>query len=91
MWQRLSTFGRPHGSFQGSDQCRTLGAQFGLVPHGQFAKYFFAFRGKPQQDLTAVIPGTSNAKHMADNITAMRGRLPDPEQRKRMVAFVESL
>jgi len=60
MWQGLSTFGRPHNSFQGGDQCRALGAQLGLVPHGQFAKYFFAFRGKPQQDLTTVIPRTAS-------------------------------
>jgi hypothetical protein len=26
-----------------------------------------------------------------DNISAMRGRLPDPEQRKRMVDFLEGL
>jgi aryl-alcohol dehydrogenase-like predicted oxidoreductase len=41
--------------------------------------------------VTAVIPGTSNPAHMADNLGAMRGRLPDPDQRNRMVAFVGSL
>lgn len=41
--------------------------------------------------VTAVIPGTSNAAHMADNLGALRGALPDPEQRKRMVQFVETL
>ena len=29
--------------------------------------------------------------HMEDNLGAMRGRLPDPEQRKRMIAFLGSL
>jgi hypothetical protein len=29
--------------------------------------------------------------HMADNLGAMRGPLPDPDQRRRMVQFVESL
>jgi hypothetical protein len=29
--------------------------------------------------------------HMADNAGAMRGPLPDPDQRRRMVEFVEAL
>lgn len=41
--------------------------------------------------VTAVIPGTGNAAHMTDNLGAMRGRLPDPDQRRKMVAFVEAL
>jgi aryl-alcohol dehydrogenase-like predicted oxidoreductase len=41
--------------------------------------------------VTAVIPGTSNAAHMTDNLGAMRGPLPDPDQRRKMVAFVEAL
>jgi len=41
--------------------------------------------------VTAVIPGTSNAEHMADNLGAGRGRLPDAAQRQRMVAFFEAL
>jgi len=41
--------------------------------------------------VTAVIPGTTSAEHMADNIAAGRGRLPDEAQRKRMVQFFESL
>lgn len=38
--------------------------------------------------ITAVIPGTSNAAHMTDNLGAMRGRLPDADERKRMVALL---
>jgi aryl-alcohol dehydrogenase-like predicted oxidoreductase len=51
-----------------------------------FLKYLLA-----DQQVTAVIPGTSNPAHMADNLGAMRGRLPDPDERKRMVALVGSL
>jgi aryl-alcohol dehydrogenase-like predicted oxidoreductase len=41
--------------------------------------------------VTAVIPGTGDARHMADNAAAMRGPLPDLDQRHRMVEFVEAL
>jgi len=51
-----------------------------------FLKYLL---GDPR--ITAVIPGTTSAAHMTDNLGAMRGPLPDAEQRKRMVAFIETL
>jgi aryl-alcohol dehydrogenase-like predicted oxidoreductase len=51
-----------------------------------FLKYLL---GDPR--VTAVIPGTGDPSHMADNAGAMRGPLPDPDQRRRMVEFVESL
>ena len=41
--------------------------------------------------VTAVIPGTGDAGHMTDNAGAMRGPLPDPDQRRRMIGFIESL
>jgi aryl-alcohol dehydrogenase-like predicted oxidoreductase len=41
--------------------------------------------------VTAVIPGTSDAAHMTDNLGAMHGLLPDPDQRRKMVSFVEAL
>lgn len=41
--------------------------------------------------VTAVIPGTNDAAHMTDNLGAQHGTLPDADQRKRMVAFIESL
>jgi aryl-alcohol dehydrogenase-like predicted oxidoreductase len=41
--------------------------------------------------VTAVIPGTSDVKHLADNLGAMRGRLPDATERTKMVAYIESL
>ena len=51
-----------------------------------FLKYLL---GDPR--VTAVIPGTSNPTHMADNAGAMQDPLPDPDQRRRMVQFVEAL
>jgi aryl-alcohol dehydrogenase-like predicted oxidoreductase len=51
-----------------------------------FLKYLL---GDPR--VTAVIPGTGDPVHMTDNAGAMRGPLPDPDQRRRMIEFVESL
>jgi aryl-alcohol dehydrogenase-like predicted oxidoreductase len=41
--------------------------------------------------VTAVIPGTTNPAHLADNISAGRGRFPDAKQREAMIAFFEAL
>jgi aryl-alcohol dehydrogenase-like predicted oxidoreductase len=41
--------------------------------------------------VTAVIPGTSDPAHMIDNLGAMHGALPDPDQRRRMEQFVAAL
>ena len=41
--------------------------------------------------MTAVIPGTADPAHMTDNLGAMRGPLPDPDQRRQMVAFADAL
>ena len=57
---------------------------------GSWAQFFLKYLLADER-VTAVIPGTSNPAHMADNLGAMRGRLPDPDQRKRMVTFVGSL
>ena len=51
-----------------------------------FLKYLLA-----DPRVTAVIPGTADAAHMTDNLGAMRGPLPDPDQRRQMVAFIEAL
>jgi aryl-alcohol dehydrogenase-like predicted oxidoreductase len=51
-----------------------------------FLKYLI---GNPA--VTAVIPGTTKAEHMLDNLGAGRGRLPDPAQRRAMVQLFESL
>jgi len=57
---------------------------------GSWAQFFLKYLLADER-VTAVIPGTSNPVHMADNLGAMRGRLPDPDQRKRMVAFINGL
>lgn len=41
--------------------------------------------------VTCAIPATSRADHMAQNMGALYGRLPDAALRRRMVAYVESL
>ena len=51
-----------------------------------FLKYLL---GDPR--VTAVIPGTGDPRHMTDNTGAMRGPLPNPDQRRRMIEFIESL
>ncbi|MFI5020743.1 MAG: aldo/keto reductase [Alphaproteobacteria bacterium] len=57
---------------------------------GSWAQFFLKFLlGNPA--VTAVIPGTADAAHMTDNLGAMRGRLPDATQRKRMVELLQSL
>jgi aryl-alcohol dehydrogenase-like predicted oxidoreductase len=55
-----------------------------------WAQFFLKFLLSDSR-VTAVIPGTADAAHMIDNLGAMRGPLPDADQRRRMVAFVEAL
>jgi aryl-alcohol dehydrogenase-like predicted oxidoreductase len=57
---------------------------------GSWAQFFLKYLlGDPR--VTAVIPGTTDPAHMTDNLGAMRGALPDPEQRRRMVEFIGAL
>jgi len=41
--------------------------------------------------LTCAIPATTCVDHMLENMGALHGRLPDPELRQRMAAYVEDL
>lgn len=41
--------------------------------------------------VTAVIPGTTNPAHLAENISAGRGRFPDAKQRQAMIDFFAKL
>ena len=57
---------------------------------GSWAQFFLKYLlGDPR--VTAAIPGTADAGHMTDNLGAMRGVLPDPDQRRQMVQFAETL
>ena len=54
-----------------------------------WAQFFLKFLlGNPH--VTAVIPGTGNAEHMMDNLNAGRGRMPDEQQRRKMIAVLQS-
>jgi aryl-alcohol dehydrogenase-like predicted oxidoreductase len=60
------------------------------IDAGSWAQFFLKYiLGHPA--ITAVIPGTNNPEHMADDLGAGRGRLPDEAQRRKMVAFFQSL
>ena len=51
-----------------------------------FLKYILAHPA-----VTCVIPGSGKVRHMADNLGAGKGRLPDATQRKRMAELIQSL
>ncbi|HEY4736899.1 MAG TPA: aldo/keto reductase [Xanthobacteraceae bacterium] len=57
---------------------------------GSWAQFFLKYLLGDLR-VTAVIPGTAEAAHMTDNLGAMRGALPDPDQRRQMVQFIETL
>lgn len=55
-----------------------------------WAQFFLKFiAGHPA--VTCMIPATSKAKHMADNIGAGYGRLPDAKMREKMAAHIAAL
>jgi len=52
-----------------------------------WAQFFLKFiLGHPA--VTCPIPATASAKHLADNLAAGRGRLPDAATRKKMIAYL---
>jgi len=65
------------------DFARELGAE----TWGQFFLKFAA----AHPDVTTVTPATSNASHMIDNLGAAVGRLPDADEQRRMIEYVDAL
>ncbi|MES2521284.1 MAG: aldo/keto reductase [Gemmatimonadota bacterium] len=57
---------------------------------GTWAQFFLKYIVS-HPAVTVVLPGTSSAAHMLDNIGGGTGRLPDEAMRKRMAAFVDAL
>jgi aryl-alcohol dehydrogenase-like predicted oxidoreductase len=60
---------------------------FGATTWAQFFLKFLL----GHEAVTAVIPGTTNPAHLADNISAGRGPFPDAKQRKAMIDFFNEL
>jgi diketogulonate reductase-like aldo/keto reductase len=62
-------------------------AEFDCTSWAQlFLKYILA-----EPAVTCVIPATGNPQHMADDIKAGFGRLPDPQQRRKIRQFWDAL
>ena len=62
-------------------------AEYGIKSWGQFfLKYIISHPA-----VTCVIPGTSDAKHLADNMEAGFGALPDENGRAKMAEYFEKL
>jgi diketogulonate reductase-like aldo/keto reductase len=54
-----------------------------------WAQYFLKFI-LSNNNVTAVIPGTSKPKHLLDNIQAGFGKLPDERMRQRMIEYLNA-
>ncbi|MGE5791285.1 MAG: aldo/keto reductase [Bacteroidota bacterium] len=78
--------GRMFGRVKG----RPLPAWAAEIDCASWAQVFLKFiLGHPA--VTCVIPGTRNAAHLADNLGAARGRLPDAAMRARMAAYFDAV
>jgi aryl-alcohol dehydrogenase-like predicted oxidoreductase len=55
-----------------------------------WAQFFLKFAAA-HPAVTVVTPATSAAAHMIDNMGAARGRLPDPDERKKMAQLIDAL
>jgi len=79
---QASLFSRVRGK-----EVPTWAAEFDCKSWGQFfLKYIISHAA-----VTCVIPATGKPKHVADNMLAGIGRLPDAATRSRMVAFMANL
>lgn len=55
-----------------------------------WAQFFLKFITSDER-ITCVIPATSNPDHMAENMGALYGRLPDADARQAMIDYVQRL
>lgn len=62
-------------------------AEFGATSWAQFFLKFAA----SHPAVTVVTPATSKSHHMADNMAAAYGRMPNPDERQRMIDFIDAL
>jgi aryl-alcohol dehydrogenase-like predicted oxidoreductase len=60
------------------------------IEAGTWAQFFMKYV-LSHPAVTVVTPATSKAKHMADNLAAGAGRLPDAAMRARMVELIDAL
>lgn len=61
--------------------------EFGVTSWAQFFLKFAA----SHPDVTVVTPATSQPHHMVDNMGAAYGRMPDADERRRMIEFIDAL
>jgi aryl-alcohol dehydrogenase-like predicted oxidoreductase len=81
-YQRGSLFSKSRGQ-----ALPDIAAELDCESWGQF--YLKFILGHPAT--TCIIPATSNAGHMADNMKANFGRLPDTQQRNEMLRIFEAI
>jgi diketogulonate reductase-like aldo/keto reductase len=81
-YQRGALFGKSRGH-----ELPDLAAELDCSSWGQF--YLKFILGHPA--VTCIIPATAKAQHMADNMQANFGRLPDAAQREEMLRIFGSL
>jgi diketogulonate reductase-like aldo/keto reductase len=55
-----------------------------------WAQFFLKFAAS-HPDVTVVTPATSRPHHMVDNMGAAYGRMPDANERRRMIDFIDAL
>jgi len=83
---------RPYaeGSMFGRVRDRSLPDFAKDIGCASWAQFFLKWiLGHPS--VTCAIPGTRNPKHVADNIAAARGSMPDPAMRRKMADYFRSL
>lgn len=78
------------GSLFAAVQGKQLPAWAGEYDISSWGQFFLKFI-LSHPAVTCVIPGTSNPKHVADNMGAGFGTLPDEKGRKRMIEFVDQM